>query len=86
MVELLKQPQYQPFSLAEQVVSIYAGTQGFLDELPLPQVARFEAALLKHFRDEYPEIVEELQQKGELTDELAERIRKVVSDFKTHWK
>ena len=50
------------------------------------QVPRFEAALLKHFRDEYPEILDELRQKGELPDELAERVRKVVSDFKTHWK
>jgi F-type H+-transporting ATPase subunit alpha len=86
MVELLKQPQYQPYPLAEQVISIYAGTQGFLDELPVPQVPRFEAALLKHFRDEYPEILDELRQKGELPDELAERVRKVVSDFKTHWQ
>ncbi len=86
MVELLKQPQYQPYPLAEQVVSIYAGTQGFLDELPLSQVARFEAALLKHFRDEVPEVLDELREKGELSDELAETIRKVISDFKTHWK
>jgi F-type H+-transporting ATPase subunit alpha len=86
MVELLKQPQYRPYPLVEQVVSIYAGTQGFLDELPLAQVARFEAALLKHFRDEYPELLDELRATGELSDDLAARIRKVITDFKTHWK
>src|SRR5205809_1051910 len=43
MVELLKQPQYQPYELADQVISIFAGTQGFLDDLPVPQVLAFEA-------------------------------------------
>ncbi len=86
MVELLKQPQYRPYPLPEQVVSIYAGTQGFLDELPIAQVARFEAALLKHFGDEYPELIAELRTTGELSDDLAGRIRRVITDFKTHWK
>ncbi|MGH9361527.1 MAG: F0F1 ATP synthase subunit alpha [Thermoanaerobaculia bacterium] len=86
MVELLKQPQYRPYPLAEQVVSIFAGTQGFLDELPLPDVARFEAALLKHVRDEFPEVLDELKRTGDLSDELAATLRKVIADFKTHWK
>jgi F-type H+/Na+-transporting ATPase subunit alpha len=86
MVELLKQPQYRPYPLAEQVVSIYAGTQGFLDELPAHQVARFEQDLLKHVRDEYPEVLDELKSTGELSDTLAATLRKVVADFKTHWK
>jgi F-type H+-transporting ATPase subunit alpha len=86
MVELLKQPQYRPYPLEEQVVSIYAGTQGLLDDLPVDQVPRFEAALLKHFRDEVPELLDELRTTGELSDELAGRIRQVVTDFKTHWK
>jgi F-type H+-transporting ATPase subunit alpha len=86
MVELLKQPQYRPYPLAEQVVSIYAGTQGFLDELPANQVARFEQALLKHVRDEYPEVLDEINRTGELSDTLAATLRKVVGDFKTHWK
>ena len=86
MVELLKQPQYRPYPLAEQVVSIYAGTQGFLDELPANQVARFEQALLKHLRDEFPEVLDEINRTGELSDTLAATLRKVVGDFKTHWK
>ncbi|HEX9670996.1 MAG TPA: F0F1 ATP synthase subunit alpha, partial [Thermoanaerobaculia bacterium] len=86
MVELLKQPQYRPYPLAEQVVSIYAGTQGFLDELPAHQVARFEEALLKHVRDEHPEVLDEINRTGELSDALAATLRKVIADFKTHWK
>jgi F-type H+-transporting ATPase subunit alpha len=84
MVELLKQPQYQPYNVNEQVVSIFAGTRGFLDDVPVREVARFEAALLKHFRDEYPEILDELESKRDLPEPLAERISQVIRDFKTH--
>ncbi len=84
MVELLKQPQYQPYGVNEQVLSIFAGTRGFLDDVPAREVARFEAALLKHFRDEHPEILEELESKRDLPDALAEKIGQVIRDFKTH--
>ncbi|HXO28964.1 MAG TPA: hypothetical protein VOA80_16560, partial [Thermoanaerobaculia bacterium] len=86
MVELLKQPQFQPFPLAEQVVSIFAGTQGLLDDLKVTDVARFEAALLRHFRDQHPGMLEELTKTGEMSNELAERIKQVVRDFKTQFK
>ncbi|MEA2695704.1 MAG: F-type H+/Na+-transporting ATPase subunit alpha [Acidobacteriota bacterium] len=85
MVELLKQPQYQPYSFTDEVLSIFTGTGGFLDDLPANQVAKFEQALLKHFRDEHPEIVQELADKGELPDALADRIRGVIKSFKPHW-
>jgi F-type H+-transporting ATPase subunit alpha len=84
MVELLKQPQYQPYLVADQVISIFAGINGLLDDLPVPEVRKFEAAMLKHVRDEHPEIVEEIDRTGELPNDLADRIRQVVLDFKTH--
>jgi len=83
MVELLKQPQYQPYDVNEQVLSIFAGTRGFLDDVPAREVARFEAALLKHFRDEFPEILQELDSKKDLPDSLADRISQVIRDFKS---
>jgi F-type H+-transporting ATPase subunit alpha len=86
MVELLKQPQYQPYSFTDEVLSIFTGTGGFLDDLPANQVAKFEQALLKHFRDEHPEICQELADKGELPDALADRIRGVIKSFKPHWQ
>ncbi|HEX9943939.1 MAG TPA: F0F1 ATP synthase subunit alpha [Thermoanaerobaculia bacterium] len=84
MVELLKQPQYQPYNVNEQVLSIFAGTRGFLDDVPVREVARFEAALLKHFRDEHPEVLDELESARDLPEALAEQISRVIRDFKTH--
>jgi proton translocating ATP synthase F1 alpha subunit len=86
MVELLKQPLYTPYDVNEQVISIFAGTQGFLDDLPVNRVLEFEQALLKHFRDEHPEIVQELDEKGEMSDELAEKLRKLIGEFKPRFK
>jgi F-type H+-transporting ATPase subunit alpha len=82
MVELLKQPQYKPYPLAEQVVSIFAGGRGFLDDLPVNQVLPFEEALLGHVRDEFPEVLTEITETGELSDDLAERLSKIIKDYK----
>ena len=86
MVELLKQPQYRPYSVNEEVLSIFAGINGFLDDLPVREVARFEAAMLKHVRDEHPEVFDELERTRDLSNDLAERIRGIVRAFKTHFK
>ena len=83
MVELLKQPQYQPYSVNEEILSIFAGTRGFLDDVPVRDVARFEVAMIKHFRDEHPEIIEELDRTKDLSNDLAEKIGKIIRDFKT---
>ena len=85
MVELLKQPQYNPYPIEEQVVSIFAGTRGFLDDLEVSGVAAFERELLKHFRDEFPELLAELKGGGDLTDDLAERLSQAVANFKSHY-
>ncbi|HSS79029.1 MAG TPA: F0F1 ATP synthase subunit alpha [Thermoanaerobaculia bacterium] len=86
MVELLKQPQYKPYNVNEEVLSIFAGTRGFLDDVPVKDVPKFELALLKHFADEHPEIVETLDRTRDLPNDLADRIGKVIRDFKTQWK
>ena len=85
MVELIKQPQYAPFSLSDQVVSIFAGTRGFLDDLPINKVRGFEEALLRHVHDEFPEVTDEIVEKGELSDALIERLSKIITDFKAHF-
>ncbi len=82
MVELLKQPQYQPMDVIDQILSIHAGTRGFLDDLPLDQVRKFEEALLKHYRDEHPDVREELERTRTMTPELDNRLKEVVANFK----
>jgi len=82
MVELLKQPQYSPYSLEDQIVSISAGTQGHLDKLPIGDVLPFEKGLVRHVHDEFPEILTEITEVGELSAEMAEKLTKVINDFK----
>ena len=85
LVELLKQPQYQPYVVTDQILSIFAGTQGYLDDLPLDRVDEFEKMMLTIFRDEHPVIAEELVRTGELTDELDGKIRQVITEAKARF-
>jgi F-type H+-transporting ATPase subunit alpha len=86
LVELLKQPQYSPMRMEEQVISIFAGTQGYLDDLPTPQVREFETALLAHLAEKHPQIREEIRTTKKLEDKTAEALKRAIADFKTTWK
>ena len=81
MVELLKQPQYEPMIVVDQILSIFAGARGYLDDLPLDQVHDFERGLLQHYRDEFPEVREQVVE-GKMSDELEEKLREIVSNYK----
>jgi F-type H+-transporting ATPase subunit alpha len=82
LVELLKQQQYQPQPVDEQVVSIFLGTRGHLDSVPVPDVRRFESEFLDHVRRNHDGIVGEIRDTGKLSDELSDRIADVVKGFK----
>ncbi|MGH7856534.1 MAG: F0F1 ATP synthase subunit alpha, partial [Candidatus Binatia bacterium] len=82
MVELLKQGQYRPYETFEQVASIFAGTQGVLDQLPVSEVLHFETEMLKHLRNEFPEILDEMRKSGELSAELSKKLLEVLENFK----
>jgi F-type H+/Na+-transporting ATPase subunit alpha len=73
MVQTLNQPQYRPWAMEEQVAAIYAGTHGFLDEIPVDQVPRFQEELREHLRTE-KSIFEEIRKTGDLSDETAARL------------
>jgi F-type H+-transporting ATPase subunit alpha len=85
MVELLKQPQYRPYDTYEQVVSIFAGTQGVLDDLPQADVLAFEADMLKHVRDEFPELLDEMRASGDLPEPVAKKLLEVLGNFKAQY-
>jgi F-type H+-transporting ATPase subunit alpha len=68
LTELLKQPQRSPLPVEEQVVTIFAGTQGHLDDLALADIRRFEAELLEEFRVRHTDLLTEIREKGTLPD------------------
>ncbi len=82
MVEVLKQAQYEPLSTAKQVIIIYAGTNGYLDDLPIKTVKRFESQLYKFIERKYPEIEGEITSKNELDINLKNKLDSLIADFK----
>ncbi|MEQ9488961.1 MAG: F0F1 ATP synthase subunit alpha [Alphaproteobacteria bacterium] len=81
LTELLKQPQYQPLKVSEQVVSIYAGTKGYLDKIPVGDVNRYERAMLDHMQAEHKDVLDTIDSTGELKDETAEKIDAALEKF-----
>lgn len=81
LTELLKQRQYSPLSVAEQVVSIYAGTKGYLDSLELKDVRRFEEKLLEHARAENKDLLDELNATGAWNDEIEGKVKALLDGF-----
>jgi len=81
LVELLKQPQYAPMSMAQQVTAIYAGTRGFLDKYPAEKVGVYEKQLLEFIEQKHPEVFAELTDKNEIGDELNEKMSKALAEF-----
>jgi F-type H+-transporting ATPase subunit alpha len=86
MVELLKQPQYQPMKMTDQVLSLFAGTRGYLDDVPVKQVQQWEKDFLLFVHSKYNSLVVDLDTKQELTDAIAEQIIAAIKDFKTGYK
>jgi F-type H+-transporting ATPase subunit alpha len=81
LTELLKQPQFNPMPVEEQVVSIFAGVNGFLDGIPTDQVTRFESALLSFLRSEHADVLAKIRDTKALDDETADRLRGLIGDF-----
>jgi F-type H+-transporting ATPase subunit alpha len=81
MVATLNQPQYQPWPMEEQVVALYAGINGYLDDIPTDQVTRFQEELRENLRAD-GSILKEIRETGDLPDELSERLNKEIEKFK----
>jgi F-type H+-transporting ATPase subunit alpha len=82
LTELLKQGQYQPIPMERQVITIFAGTQGFLDSIPVDRVGAFEAALNRHLELHGKDVLDEIRTKGKLDDDLQERMKKLIDECK----
>jgi len=82
MVEILKQPPYSPLPVENQVVIIFAGSRGFLDDVPTSSIGKFEAGLYPYIEAKYPEIFEEIRSKKTIEKDLEENLIKALNDFK----
>ena len=81
MVELLKQPQYSPMNVIDQIFSIYAGTRGYLDKVPLDKVQQWETDFLNFVHSERQDLWDKVESEGKLTDEISDGIKSAIEDF-----
>ncbi|MGH3633260.1 F0F1 ATP synthase subunit alpha [Mycobacterium sp.] len=82
LVEMLKQPQFRPMPVEEQVVSIFLGTAGHLDSVPVEDINRFETEFLDHVRASEEDILSEIRESQKLTEETTDKLTEVVNNFK----
>lgn len=81
LMEILKQGQYAPLSMAEQVVSFFALTNGYVDEVPIDKVLEFEVGLLSYLKDQHESLLAEITEKGELNDEINNKLSVAIKEF-----
>lgn len=86
LVELLKQGQYVPMTVSKQVVSIFAGTNGFLDEIPLEHVQRYESELLEMMELKHGPLLSEIAEKRDLSEEMTSRLKELLRKFTESFK
>lgn len=84
--EILKQAQYEPLSLEDQVIVLFAGTQGYADKVPLDEMRRWETTLLRYMETSHPEIGRDIAVKKRITDENMEKLHSAVKAFTDTWK
>ncbi len=82
MIELLKQPRYQPMPVAKQIVSIYTGTQGYLDDIPVDRVKEFEEGFLQFVETAHPAILQKIEEEKVLSEEVEKELVKAIKEFK----
>ncbi|MFL6335930.1 MAG: F0F1 ATP synthase subunit alpha, partial [Pyrinomonadaceae bacterium] len=86
LMEILKQPQYQPIDVEKQVLILWAATSGQLDDIPVDQVRRFEADFQRFVETSQPGILNAIREKKALSDEIKEELVSAVNDFKSAWQ
>jgi F-type H+-transporting ATPase subunit alpha len=82
MVELLKQEQYKPMPVADQVISIYAGVNGFIDNVPVNKIREFEKDLMAYIKEKHAAIRDEVKSKKKIDDEFGGQLKQIITDFK----
>jgi F-type H+-transporting ATPase subunit alpha len=86
LVQVLKQPQYQPLPLEKQVIILFAGTRGFLDEFPVEVLAKYEAGLYPFIESRHPEVFSGISEEKKITDDLDQLIQKALKEYGEEFK
>jgi F-type H+-transporting ATPase subunit alpha len=86
LVEILKQPQYQPLSMEKQVTILFAGARGFLDKYPVEVLAKYEAGLYKFIEDQHPQVFAQLKEKEAIDDDLEKLMRDALTAYDEEFK
>jgi len=81
LVELLKQPQYRPMSLAEEVLVLFAGVRGYIDKYAVDRLKSYEEQLLSFVGSKYPDLMKEIDEKNEITTDLEKKMKDTLSEF-----
>ncbi len=82
MVELLKQEQYKPMPVADQVISIFAGVNGFIDNVPVDKIREFEQDLIAYVKEKHATIRDEVKSKKKIDDEFGGQLKQIITEFK----
>jgi F-type H+-transporting ATPase subunit alpha len=86
MVELLKQPQYQPLHMADQVMLIYAGSRGYLDKIPVNRIQEAKSVLVEFLRHEKSEVRNAIIQTSQLDEATEASLKKALDEFVVRWQ
>ncbi len=82
MVEILKQDQYQPMPVEEQIAVIFVGVNGYLDDLPVDACRRFESEFIQYLKSSHPDVLQEIRDKKEISPDMEGKMRKAAEEFK----
>jgi F-type H+-transporting ATPase subunit alpha len=85
LMELLKQPQYEPYSLAHQVMLIFVGTRGMLDQVPVEKANEWSRDFLRYMDTAHPGIGKTISESYDFTSETEEELQQAVTDFNANW-
>jgi F0F1-type ATP synthase alpha subunit len=83
--EILKQRQYEPMSLANEVIALFAATNGFADSIPVEKIRSWENAMLRSMEASYPDITRDITYKKQITPETSDKLRQALQTFNSSW-
>ena len=86
LTELLKQKQYSPMTVAEQVISVFCGVKGYLDDIELRDISEFENKIIDRCKSDKPEIIDSILSSGKLEEDTEKSLMEVISNLKKNFK